>query len=766
MNSDHSTCRLFPTFPQWSPIGVVVGVIFCIDLLLPLGVAAGVLYLTAVLLSLRYKNSQFSLWTAVGCSLLTIIAMFLSPVGGEYWKVVMNRGLSLFVIWTATIMGRHQLEQAKTILVRDQTIRDFMESIPSACFSFDRAGTILSWNSTAEHIYGFSKAEAVGTSMFNLFITPESHQEMKEVIIDVFQGAALESKIWSDLNKKGERGWRAGKHFPVFNSPNTVSYGVSIHTDITLQKNLSLELQQTNVLFEAMLYSSNDIIYAKDQEGKYLFANQAAKDVLESPFEAIIGKTDSEFSGTATRLLGAQFNDIVFTHGQPLRFEEQLSVKGHNRIFSTAQSPLADPQGKVIGLLGISRDITEEKLSEKDLLLTDRVFMNSPDHISILGRDYRYKRVNTTYQRMYKKFSHEIVGQSVGELLGNEIFEQTLKPKLERCFQGEEVHYEAWFTFTDNQQRFMTVSYLPLTREDGIVQEIVVIARDLTVRKQMEEALDASERQLRTILDAMTNFVGIGTMDGIVEDCNQAPLTLAGLSREDVIGKPFVDTYWLNYSSEVQEQVRQIIYRVNQGEIVREDVQVRMGEDLFITVDACYIPVLDSKRQVVQIVHSGTDVTAKRAAEEALQAREKQFRSLVQSAPFCIHDIDLDGRILTMNTTGQNMIGIEKETDIIGRSYLDLVEDHDIQRVQEYFDKACQGQTIEFEFQVTTKETPKHYRKSFTPVRDAKDTIISVMGIAEDISERKNAEEKIIQSQKRLRTILDSMMCFCWNLGS
>ena len=89
---------------------------------------------------------------AVGCSILTIIAFFLSPVGGELWKVLMNRGLALLMIWITTIMGRQQLQQVATIYIRDNTIKDFMNSIPSACFSFDRDGTILSWNAGVEQV--------------------------------------------------------------------------------------------------------------------------------------------------------------------------------------------------------------------------------------------------------------------------------------------------------------------------------------------------------------------------------------------------------------------------------------------------------------------------------------------------------------------------------------------------------------------------------------------------------------------------------------
>lgn len=489
MNSVSATSRRFPSFHQWSPIGAIAGGIFVIDLFIPLGVAAGVLYIAVVLMSLRHRNSQLSLWTAVGCSTLTIIAIFLSPVGGELWKVLINRGLALFVIWTTTLMGGLQLEQAETIQVRDNTIQNFMESMPSACFSFDREGIVLSWNAVAEQIYGYTKEEAVGTSSYDLIVTPETHEETKNVIVGVFQGKTFENMMWHDHNKHGQLGWRVGNHFPVLNTQDHVAYGLNINIDITAQKAAESKFQTQNGLLEAILNSPTDAIYAKDREGKYLLFNQASGQVVGKPPETIIGLDDTQLFGPETAKILKQFDEMVFVQNQSFNFEETLSVQGSTKVFSTTKSPLRDTMGKTIGLVGISRDISELKQAQRELLLTDRVFMSSKDHISILGRDYRYRRVNPIYEQAHGKSSQELLGMSVSDLLGTKIFTQNVKPMLDRCFLGEEVHYDAWFTFTEDQRRYMAVSYLPLASEKGQIQEIVVISRDLTDRKQMEEAI-------------------------------------------------------------------------------------------------------------------------------------------------------------------------------------------------------------------------------------------------------------------------------------
>ena len=79
-------------------------IIFAIDLFTPLGVAAGVPYVAVVLVSLWVLKRNFTVWVALVSSVLTIIGLFYSPLGGEVWKVLLNRALALFAIWTTAVL--------------------------------------------------------------------------------------------------------------------------------------------------------------------------------------------------------------------------------------------------------------------------------------------------------------------------------------------------------------------------------------------------------------------------------------------------------------------------------------------------------------------------------------------------------------------------------------------------------------------------------------------------------------------------------------
>src|SRR6266478_2177603 len=137
-------------------------------------------------------------------------------------------------------------------------------------------------------------------------------------------------------------------------------------------------------------------------------------------------------------------------------------------------------------------DLTERKRAE---YLTRQMFERSSDRISIVGRDYRYQRVNPAFERRWGMPAETIVGMYVADLLGMESFEQMAKAYLDRCFAGEEVSYADWLT-TPLGRRYSAVTYSPLRPESERVEAALVIIRDLTEHMLASEALREAQMEL------------------------------------------------------------------------------------------------------------------------------------------------------------------------------------------------------------------------------------------------------------------------------
>jgi PAS domain S-box-containing protein len=137
-------------------------------------------------------------------------------------------------------------------------------------------------------------------------------------------------------------------------------------------------------------------------------------------------------------------------------------------------------------------DLTERKRAED---LAQQVFESSPDRISIVGRDYRYQRVNPAYERRYGLPMETFIGKHVADFLGADGFERTARAYFDRSFAGEEINYAAWFNLSLGQ-RYLAMTYTPLRPDSERVETVLVISRDLTDHVLASEALREAQLAL------------------------------------------------------------------------------------------------------------------------------------------------------------------------------------------------------------------------------------------------------------------------------
>ena len=131
-----------------------------------------------------------------------------------------------------------------------------------------------------------------------------------------------------------------------------------------------------------------------------------------------------------------------------------------------------------------------------------------------------------------------------------------------------------------------------------------------------------------------------------------------------------------------------------------------------------------------------------RKTTRALRESENRNRLLVENSPMCIHEIDRDGRIISMNLAGLGMLGLKEECDVQGSLYLDAVNDADRKRISALLTKAYAGETSHFEFRASGPRE-QIYKSCFVPIKDKNGRVEKLMGISEDITERKQAEEQV-----------------------
>jgi len=137
----------------------------------------------------------------------------------------------------------------------------------------------------------------------------------------------------------------------------------------------------------------------------------------------------------------------------------------------------------------LQQEIDDRKRIEETLQKYKQIVSSVKEHILFIDKNYVCQAVNEAYLQAHSKETREIISKSLPEVIGQEMFDEQIKEKLDRCLTGEEVRYQYWHTFPVAGRRFLDVVYYPFVEEEHSVSGIVVAAKDFTKTKQLENQL-------------------------------------------------------------------------------------------------------------------------------------------------------------------------------------------------------------------------------------------------------------------------------------
>lgn len=266
---------------------------------------------------------------------------------------------------------------------------------------------------------------------------------------------------------------------------------------------------------------------------------------------------------------------------------------------------------------------------------------------------------------------------------------------------------------------------------------------------------DESDQRLQQILDNLFAFVGLLSTNGVLLEANRAPLDITGLRREDVIGKLFVETYWWSFSAEVQRRLQDAVRRGAQGESVRYDTPVRIAEGKFLSMDFSLRPLFDTRGRVTQLVVSAVDITERKQAEATLHDSEELFRQVVENIREVFWMADMNTKQVLYVSPGYEQIWGRPCAELYKtpQAWTESIHPEERERVLAAINAKMAGSRYNEEYRIIRPDGSVRWilDRGF-PVMGENPGSRRIVGIAEDITERKQAEEKFLRAQ-RLETM-------------
>ena len=517
----------------------------------------------------------------------------------------------------------------------EERFRALVQNSSDITAILDADGTIIYESPAVERVLGFRPDERIGVSAFEL-MDPEDAGRVSDAFAGLLETPGAHQAVeYRVRDKAGDWHYFEAVGANLLDDP--VIRGIVVNTrDVTGRKRAEEALGESHALLRSVIEGTDDAIFVKDLEGRYLMTNSSTAAIIGRPAEELIGKEDAELFPTevARRLVDADRR--VIESGETLRLEEVLPAGDGTRTFLSTKAAYMDHRGEVLGIIGVSTEITERKRAEEALRQSEELYRTVVEQAAenIFIVDVETKRIleaNTALQRSLGYTPEELKEMTLYDIVAHE--KESVERNVERILaEGRRFLGERRYRRKDGDIVYVEASASAIPYGNG--EAMCVVAHDVTGRKRVEENLRESEERYRAVVEQSTEGIYfLDTETRRIVETNPAMQEMFGYSAEefrdldlyDLIAHPReeVDAN-LERTLEVGRRfVGERQHRRRDGTLVDAEVAVSMiqygGRELMCVVLRDITGRKETERKLREVREAERDRIARDLHDEILQ---------------------------------------------------------------------------------------------------------------------------------------------------
>ncbi len=509
--------------------------------------------------------------------------------------------------------------------------------------------------------------------------------------------------------------------------------------------------------YKNMLDALDDPVFVKDRKHYWIFLNMACCNFWGVPREDLIGKTDFDLFPKEQSEIYWEKDELVFSKRQPVLNIEPQTIDGRVYTISTKKSLYTDPHTGEDYIVGTIRDITDVEEAREALADSEQKFRNlaeSSPNMIFMNKNGRIVYVN--------KKCEDMIGYTKEHFLSRDFnFMDIIAPEYHECVQeafqrhakGEEVPPYDYALLTRGGRKIEAIITTKLIDYEG-EKAILGIVTDITAHKMIENALRASEERYRNLVELAPD--GIVTLDkkGYVLSVNTAMLEIGGYSHEEFMGKHFSEIPTL-FPVDTPEYAKIFTSIISGKKIGSIQYPVRRKDDSEAWEEACVGP-LKQDGEIKGVLAIVRDVSERKRIEEEIKRSELRYRATVNSLDDFVHLVDESLNLVLVNDKVRNINKAQGITeDVEGKNlrevYSFLPEEifRQYTRVFHTGELISTEETMEIGNRVYVTQT-----KKIPVVVEGK--VTNVVTVIHDVTEQKNAEKKIRESELQYRALFEN----------
>jgi PAS domain S-box-containing protein len=530
-----------------------------------------------------------------------------------------------------------------------------------------------------------------------------------------------------------------------------------------LEENLR-KLRESEQRYRRLIDIAYEGVWTMDERGRINYVNQRMAQMLGYSVKELLDRPIFDFMDEEVRYKAQQDWER-----RQKEIKQQYDVRFHRRDGSelwtiVSTSPIVSETGEFQGAIATMTDVSDRIVAEQAALKQEnelRLITNAvPVLISYVDSQQRYRFNNRRYEEWFGRPATEVYGKHLREVLGELAYEK-LCPYVEAVLSGQEVTFESEIPYRDAGVRYISATYVPQFDEVGIVDGFVALVSDISDRKRAEEALRTSQALFESFMSHSPVTAFIKDEEGRYIYVNRLLERLFHRKLADWVGKTDFDLFPQEVANPWRENDLTVL---NTGQTLKilETAPLDDGEHYYMSFKFP-LPNISGQRLVGGMA---LDISDRKRLEDELRQSEARFRCLVESNIIGVFFPDLEGNILDANDAFLQMLGYTRQEllrkDVNWRAmtppeYRQLDE----QKIEEL---KTSGICSPFE-----KEYIRQNGSRIPVVVGAalvEDSKLNTVAFALDLTEQKQAESALRESEERFRHMADTAPVLIWMSGT
>lgn len=560
--------------------------------------------------------------------------------------------------------------------------------------------------------------------------------------------------------------------------------GISgLMADLTDRREMEHTIRNERTQTQQYLDIAEVIFLSLDMEGRISLVNKKGCELLGYREHDIVGKDwfDTCIPANLREEIRTYFLKIVQgSERQPETHENLVLTRaGDERLIRWHNALLRDARGAVIGVLSSGEDITDRRRIEEEVRGTRELidlalwgadlgaweWSVASDAITLNRRalvmlGYAEEEVLPTFTQLRKETlpDEDVVRlrETIGEhLAGGTPFYQAETWMISRSGEWK------WVL-----ERGKVVEF----DKAGAPLRMAGTWLDLTERKYAEIALEDSEKKFRLLAENSSDIIWTSKPN--------LDLTFVSPSVEFVLGYTPDEMLRMDFYDIISERTREsakeyfidflesAVSKDPRERTIRDELPLLKKDGSLLWVEVVATPIMDHTGRIVSVHGNTRDIHYRKLAQLALSESEEKFRLLVENQTDLVIKIDLDGRFLFVSPSYCRMFG-KSEQDILGQTYFPTVHEDDRLSGLEAMKKLLEPpHTSYVEQRALTRDGWRWLGWLDTAVLDDRGEVTAIVGVGRDVTERRMAERALIESEKRLRTVVSNLPVIMFTLDA